>query len=80
MQCWPLQDAKAKFSELVNKCLTEGPQMVTRRGAPAVVIIPATEYEKTQKKRESLKDFLLRAPRVELDVERAKDLGRDIDL
>jgi len=32
MQAWPVQDAKAKFSEFLDACLAEGPQMVTKRG------------------------------------------------
>ena len=38
MQTWPVQDAKARFSEFLEKCLTDGPQMVTRRGAEAAVL------------------------------------------
>ena len=42
MQAWPVQDAKARFSEFLEKCLTEGPQMVTKRGAEAAVLVPPT--------------------------------------
>ena len=40
MHTWPVQDAKARFSELLDACLVEGPQMVTRRGAEAAVLVP----------------------------------------
>jgi prevent-host-death family protein len=40
MQTWPIQDAKARFSEFLERCLAEGPQMVTKRGAEAAVLVP----------------------------------------
>ena len=39
MQAWPIQDAKARFSEFLETCLAEGPQMVTKRGSEAAVQI-----------------------------------------
>ena len=60
MQIWPVQDAKARFSEFLDRCLTEGPQMVTRRGAEAAVLVPADEWRRLQASaRPSLKELLL---------------------
>ena len=60
MQSWPVQDAKARFSEFLERCLAEGPQMVTRRGAEAAVLVPATEWRRLQAAaRPSLKELLL---------------------
>jgi prevent-host-death family protein len=60
MQTWPVQDAKARFSEFLERCLTEGPQMVTKRGAEAAVLVPAAEWRRLQaSSRRSLKDLLL---------------------
>jgi len=60
MRIWPVQDAKARFSEFLEKCLTEGPQMVTRRGAEAAVLVPADEWRRLQASaRRSLKELLL---------------------
>ena len=60
MQSWPVQDAKARFSEFLEKCLAEGPQMVTKRGAAAAVLVPATEWHRLQAAaRPSLKELLL---------------------
>jgi antitoxin Phd len=60
MQTWPVQDAKARFSEFLDRCLTEGPQMVTRRGAEAAVLVPADEWRRLQASaRPSLKALLL---------------------
>ncbi|MEY4695496.1 MAG: hypothetical protein RLZZ95_1945 [Pseudomonadota bacterium] len=60
MQTWPVQDAKARFSEFLDACLVEGPQMVTRRGAEAAVLVPVQEWRRIQSAaRPSLKQLLL---------------------
>ena len=60
MQIWPVQDAKARFSEFLEKCLTEGPQMVTKRGSEAAVLVSADEWRRLQASaRRSLKELLL---------------------
>jgi antitoxin Phd len=60
MHTWPVQDAKARFSEFLDACLHEGPQMVTRRGAEAAVLIPVDEWRRLQlAARPSLKQLLL---------------------
>mgnify|MGYP006422623171 CR=1 FL=1 len=62
MQTWPVQDAKARFSEFLESCLTQGPQMVTRRGAEAAVLVPVAEWKRlTSAARPSLKTLLLQA-------------------
>lgn len=78
MRTWQLQDAKAHFSELVTRSLTEGPQLVTRRGEDAVVVMSAPEYRRLTAT-PSLMSILLSAPRGEaLDLERAPDTARDL--
>lgn len=60
MQTWALQDAKAKFSEFLDTCLAQGPQMVTKRGAEAAVLVPVQEWRRlSQAARPSLKELLL---------------------
>lgn len=60
MQTWPIQDAKARFSEFLETCLTQGPQMVTKRGAEAAVLVPVDEWNRLQAAaRPSLKQLLL---------------------
>jgi prevent-host-death family protein len=60
MHTWPVQDAKARFSEFLTACLTEGPQMVTKRGAEAAVLVPLREWQRLQAVvRPSLKQLLL---------------------
>ena len=55
MRSWPVQDAKARFSELLDTCLKEGPQLVTKRGANAAVLVPADEWERLQRSRPSMR-------------------------
>lgn len=45
MKEWKLEDAKARFREGVDKCLAEGPQLITRRGTPTAVLVPVAEWE-----------------------------------
>lgn len=80
MTTWTLQDAKARFSELVAKALTGEPQRVTRRGEDAVVIVRAIDYDELTEPEESLADFFARSPHreIELDVSRSTDTSRDI--
>lgn len=60
MHTWPVQDAKARFSEFLDACLVEGPQMVTRRGAETAVLVPVQEWRRLQSAaRPSLKQLLL---------------------
>lgn len=77
---WRLRDARDRFSELVEKVLTEGPQHVTRRGRPAVVVISEAEYHKLVRPRRSLAEYLLSAPKADIEIERVNVPLRDLDL
>jgi prevent-host-death family protein len=68
MKSWPVQDAKARFSELLEVCLREGPQIVTKRGAEAAVLVPMAEWLRLRRSaRPKLKDLLLaETPRAAL--------------
>ena len=80
---WQLQDAKARFSELVKRAREQGPQHVTVRGAPAVVVISEEEFARLTSPRPSIVDHILKgAPWPDDVVEainaRSPDLGRDV--
>ncbi len=70
MRVWPVQDAKARFSELLDCCLAGGPQIVTRRGAEAAVLVPIVEWRRLQQAaRPTLKTLLTASdPRADLAV------------
>ena len=59
MKSWPVQDAKRRFSELLTACERDGPQLVTRRGVDAAVLIPVEEWRRLNAARPSLKSLLL---------------------
>lgn len=60
MHAWPVQDAKARFSELLDACVSKGPQLVTRRGTETAVLVPIDEWRRLQAAaRPSLKQLLL---------------------
>lgn len=60
MTVWPVQHAKARFSELLDACQREGPQVVSRRGTEAAVLVPIDQWRRLQASaRPSLKQLLL---------------------
>lgn len=79
---WQLQDAKNKFSSLVDKAQHNGPQIVTKHGKDAVVIMSVDEYKKLKKPKKNLVKFFQSSPiaKENLDISRNKDLPRDIEL
>ena len=72
----------ARFSDLVDRALTQGPQLVTRRGKDAVVVVSVEEWERRNRRRGDLVDFFASSPLREdgLQIERAVDQPREIDL
>ena len=81
---WPLQDAKNKFSELVNAAMAGEPQQVTRRGQPAVVVLAAEEYDRLRRlertQAPSLGELLLEIPQDDYEFERLSISARPLDL
>ena len=80
---WSLQDAKNRFSEVVQRARREGPQTVTLRGKPAAVVVSAADYAALAGKRPSLVDDLLSGPAWDDDLAvavsaRAKSPSRDL--
>ena len=60
MNSWPVQDAKARFSELLDTCLKDGPQLVTKRGQEAAVLVPVQAWRRMQAaNKPTLKELLL---------------------
>jgi prevent-host-death family protein len=77
---WKLAEAKNKFSEVVRRALTEGPQRVMRR-RDTVVVLAESEYERLAGSRVSFKEFLLNVPDMDgLDLDRDKSPMRDVSL
>ena len=81
---WPLQDAKNRFSTVVDAAMAGEPQRVTRRGKPAVVVLATEEYERLRRleksKAPSFADLLLEIPQDDEEFERLRLSARPIDL
>jgi antitoxin Phd len=82
---WQLQTAKAKFSEVFRLARSEGPQRITRQGKEGVVMISDEQYDRLMVKShqpKSIVQFFRESPLVgvDLDLERDKDVGRDVKL
>lgn len=72
VRLWKVQDAKARFSEFLEASLKEGPQVVTRRGVEAAVLIPVDQWRRLEREaRPTLKQLLLAdEPRADIPVPR----------
>ncbi|HKR62880.1 MAG TPA: type II toxin-antitoxin system prevent-host-death family antitoxin [Thermoanaerobaculia bacterium] len=75
---WALQDAKARFSEVVRKAKTEGPQRITVHGREEVVVVSVEEYRrvKGQPSGQALVDLLRDSPLADLTIERVRTRSR----
>lgn len=82
MQSWQLQEAKAKFSELIRKATFEGPQEVTVRGHEQVVVISKKYYDSLLHPKLPFWEFMSNSPLkgIDLDLERDQSLPREISL
>jgi prevent-host-death family protein len=78
---WQLQAAKQHFSELVERAQRDGPQVVTKHGKEAVVVVAAEEYRRLRGNGPSLVEFIRSGPDFDaLGLDRAEDRGRDVEL
>ena len=66
MTKWTMQDAKARFSELLETTLAQGPQMVTKRGVDAAVLVPVDDWRRLEGKRSAMEVLLGPGPRFDL--------------
>lgn len=82
MKSWQIQEAKSRFSELLSRAATRGPQGVTRHGKRVAVVLSVADFERMSRPRQSLLEFFRAAPTrgVRLKIERDRSPGRDIDL
>ena len=82
MENWQLQDAKNRFSEVVQKAIEQGPQIITRRGVKTVVILSVEDYQQLTQPKVNIVDFFRKSPLkdAKIDLTRDEDIGREIDL
>jgi prevent-host-death family protein len=79
---WTVAEAKAKFSEMIDRALSHGPQTITRSGRIAVVVVDAEEWERKTKRIGNLAEFFAASPLrgSGLRIERPKKAPRKIRL
>ena len=80
---WQLQDAKSKFSQVVNCAMKEGPQIVTKHGQEVVVVLSVKEYRKLVEQKPTLLELLTNSPFAgsRLEITRDKeDFGREFTI
>jgi prevent-host-death family protein len=72
IQSWQLQDAKNKFSKVIDDAIHEGPQLITRRGAEVAIVLSYAEYQRMVAAKPPLSDFFQNSPLAgeELDLSR----------
>jgi len=82
VKTWPVQDAKARFSELLDTCLVHGPQMISRRGVPEAVLAPLGQWQQLVSQQKTLKELLLvSGGRYDFDLpERGQQTHREIEV
>jgi prevent-host-death family protein len=79
---WQLQEAKSRLSQVVDHALRKGPQTITLRGRPAVVVVSYEEFQDLTRPSTSLREFFRQSPLYDsdLDLERNKDISREVPL
>ncbi len=79
---WTVAEAKAKFSEVLDRARSSGPQTITRNGQLAAVIVSAEEWERKTRRVGNLAEFFATSPLRDsnLQLERVKDSHRELDL
>jgi prevent-host-death family protein len=81
-RAWQIQQVKDRLSEVVDLALAEGPQTITRHGKEVAVIVSVEEFEKRRRvgARGTVLPFLRKLRLGQLDVERSRDVDRELDL
>lgn len=81
-KAWQIQEAKAKFSELIDVVQEEGMQKITKNGEEVAIILSKNQFDELFEDKHSLIDFFKKAPYPEIDlkIERSRDLPREIEL
>ncbi len=81
MQTWQIQEAKSHFGAVIDCAMTQGAQLVTRRGQNVAVILSVKDYEQLSGKKNSLMNLLMNAPKGEaLKIDRSLDPVRELVL
>jgi prevent-host-death family protein len=72
---WQIQEAKNKFSEVVDAAIKHGPQVITKRGVETVIVLSYAEYRKVMLNQKKLSDFFRESPLAKVDLDLRRDKG-----
>lgn len=83
-KAWPIQDAKAKFAEIVRLAAHEGPQILTHRGVETAAVVSIADLRRIQAATVPVRDVLLDGPTLDDDIvdainDRSRDTGREFE-
>ena len=78
---WQIKDARANFSALVDRAISDGPQIVTRNGKKAVVVVSIEEWTRRERRNGDLVEFFANSPLREerIEIKRQRDYPREIE-
>ena len=79
---WPIADAKARLSEVIDRAIEAGPQVITRHGRPTAVLVSTDEWNRKTRRKGNLAEFFATSPLrgSNIKIQRSKDRPRDIGL
>jgi prevent-host-death family protein len=78
---WQVQEAKTRLSEVIEEAQNKGPQIITRHGAERAVLLSIADYRALVAHKPSFKEYLLGGPKFDdFEIERSRDMGREVDL
>ncbi|HEV2135459.1 MAG TPA: type II toxin-antitoxin system Phd/YefM family antitoxin [Terracidiphilus sp.] len=81
MARWQVQEAKSRFSEVIETAEKKGPQIITRHGTERAVVLSIADFKSLTAHKPGLKEYLLGGPKVDnFEVDRERDTGRAIKL
>lgn len=70
---WQLQEAKNKLSEVVDEAVSNGPQVITKRGVETAIVLSYADYRKLLLNQQKLSDFFRDSPLVDVDIDLTRD-------
>lgn len=81
MASWQVQEAKSRFSEVIEEAQKKGPQIITKHGSERAVVLSMEDFRALTAHKPGFKEYLLGGPKVEdFAIEADHDTGREIAL
>ena len=72
-QVWQLQEAKNKFSQVINLAVKDGPQLITKRGEEVAIVLSMAQYRQLTASQNNLYEFFRESPLLDVDIDLTRD-------